>query len=371
MGKKDVNFAAGALVFARVKGYAPWPAKVTKADKKKYSVYFFGTGEISTNLKPEDLFDYLENKDKFVAKNLKRKFYKEAVDQIEAALKGEEDITAINTPPPDLTEAATDATPETETLETTQEKEPEVPAKKPPKLKAEVKVNTTVSPKKDADKSLNESAPEAVEGEIVSRSGRKIKPKRFVDAEVDEVLPAAKRKATAPATPEVKDEPKLARENSTDKTFEKLMKLESNLIELDHLIKSSVGLNGAQPEKCIEHLNEYKSLEITPLMLKKHPNCVETMKRLRRYVGNVKAWEMDESLRQDFDSKAQQIRLAAEDIYNSFKKMFDFASDQTPFFEFFMERVKEFQKRTAHMTLDQIHELIEEPMDLDAENNSQ
>lgn len=54
-------------------------------------------------------------------------------------------------------------------------------------------------------------------------------------------------------------------------------------------------------------------------MLKKNPNCVETMKRLRKYVGNTKAWNMPDEERIKFDFYAQQIRNKAEQIYNQFK----------------------------------------------------
>lgn len=54
-------------------------------------------------------------------------------------------------------------------------------------------------------------------------------------------------------------------------------------------------------------------------MLKKNPNCVETMKRLRKYVGNTKAWDMSDEERIKFDFYAQQIRTKAEQIYNQFK----------------------------------------------------
>jgi len=43
------------------------------------------------NIKYEDAFTYLDNKDKFAnEKNLKRNHFKEAMDQIELALNGED-----------------------------------------------------------------------------------------------------------------------------------------------------------------------------------------------------------------------------------------------------------------------------------------
>lgn len=92
MGKEKAgkSFNIGDLVFAKVKGYPAWPAKITKYNNKKYNVYFYGTGE-TANIKVEDLFTYVENKEKFATdKNMKRAKFNEAIDQIESALRGED-----------------------------------------------------------------------------------------------------------------------------------------------------------------------------------------------------------------------------------------------------------------------------------------
>lgn len=66
MDGKTTVFSAGDLVFAKVKGYAHWPATVngiiTKANSKslKYSVIFFGTSETAT-VKHNDICLYSEN----------------------------------------------------------------------------------------------------------------------------------------------------------------------------------------------------------------------------------------------------------------------------------------------------------------------
>ena len=62
-----------------------------------------------------------------------------------------------------------------------------------------------------------------------------------------------------------------------------------------------------------------KELEVTPLMLKKHPFCVNTIKRLRHYVGNLKEWDMTETDKILFNLKAQELRNCAVAIYSKFK----------------------------------------------------
>jgi len=114
MGKEKAgkSFNIGDLVFAKVKGYPAWPAKITKYNNKKYNVYFYGTGE-TANIKLEDLFTYADNKEKFATdKNMKRAKFNEAIDQIESALRGE-DSAPIDLPNTDETsESNTEATSE-------------------------------------------------------------------------------------------------------------------------------------------------------------------------------------------------------------------------------------------------------------------
>lgn len=311
-------------------------------------------------MKSEDLFDYVNNIIKFVTdKNLKRKYYKEAVEQIEAALKGQEDIASINYVAENRTEEGVNRTLEPETNQLKLEKTKNL-QRKSSKAKNDDSVDS-VRASKTTLKTNQESIDitDAVADAIVSRSGRKIKPKKFLDSDVDDVV-LAKRKHSFESEG-ICPTKKTKEANSSKLNIDHLLKLESNLIELDHLIKASVGLNGAQPDKCIQHLNEFKQLNITPIMLKKHPNCVETMKRLRRYVGNVKAWDMDDTLKESFNQKAHQIRLQAEEIYNNFKYMFNFKPDTSSFWEFFMELVESFRQNTQHLTTEQMYDLLDEP----------
>lgn len=82
MGKKVKEFKAGDFIFAKVKGYPAWPARVQGIRGKKYFVFFYGTREIA-NLPPNMIFDYAENKKKFLTKTVKRKDFNDGVKQIE------------------------------------------------------------------------------------------------------------------------------------------------------------------------------------------------------------------------------------------------------------------------------------------------
>lgn len=98
---------------------------------------------------------------------------------------------------------------------------------------------------------------------------------------------------------------------------------EVNLLQYDVEIKSSLQLSSADTSRCITVLEKYKNLEVTALMLKKNPQVAETIKRLRRYVGNTKEWNFTDEQQIEFNENAAKIRKLAETIYKNFKVTFD------------------------------------------------
>lgn len=94
---------------------------------------------------------------------------------------------------------------------------------------------------------------------------------------------------------------------------------EQTLLSLDFKIKQTLQLTSANPDSCLDLLGQLKELTLTPLVLKKNPHCVETMKRLRRYVGNTRNWQFTEEQKREFNEKAEKLRKISIEIYNSFK----------------------------------------------------
>nr|XP_014088310.1 hepatoma-derived growth factor-related protein 2 [Bactrocera oleae] len=462
MGKEKKQFNIGDLVFAKVKGYPAWPAKITKYNNKKYSVYFYGTGE-TANIKVEDLFQYVESKEKFATdKNLKRSNFREAIEQIEAALNGEDSA------PIDLPEAAATAD---ELLDDGIDGFADVTADD-----SQIQENATQEIiDKDADSSaanIDESLPNKPKedkqvpvvtsttdnAELVSRSGRKIKTKRYID-EVHEGpnlshSPPAKKKVpaegvgadskksakkssssskpTATITPTVKNsvgnksevynnlllafvppakcvgikldygKPEtFATPSERIKWEEKSRKdagdlkekleigqikldavkdrvivnpprskihqdaanrftnqmieqedalfVERDFIQMSQQLRESLGLKSADVNRCVELLKQYKDFELTQLMLLRNPDCVDIIRRLRRYVGNLKEWSLSAEEETEFRTKAEIIRNEAIVIYNYFKKIFKISSDQQ-FWEPFCDQVKTYKECTKHIS---------------------
>ncbi|XP_046980194.1 PC4 and SFRS1-interacting protein-like [Schistocerca americana] len=467
------TFHPGDKVFAKVRGYPPWPARVENVvastpNNVKYNVFFYGTAETAV-CKVEDLFLYYENKEKY-GKPIKRKGFAQALAQIEGR----------EPPPPNMpgsipTTQSADGESEGEgdlvidEAPRTSVSKPLVPdtaedKKRPVKRKRVTEIGPdeqeTKRTKRQSTsgnrKSMNKEplrTPETVgiqpspqRAEIVSRSGRKIKPKKFADDDdaaaaaaleegaIQTTILAADEGSSQEQKPSVKIEKssadieggakelkKTLRKNqsvranapsgqavcihiNTDeekalegalklkdlieagdiipKTMQmylkeesenthgqllierrkskiKWLKTELRLAQLDGAIKGCLGLLSADPDKCLQHLDELAGLSIDPLMLLKQPSLVETIRRLRHYVGNVDKWNFSEQQKAQFYPKTATIRNKAAYIYSQFKSLFTVPDNQS-FWSSFTERKLKFQKVTTAFPRECVHSFIQD-----------
>jgi len=466
------KYAPGALVFAKVKGYPPWPARITGlGSKDRYKIYFYGTYEIAT-LKSEDIWLYTpETKEKFAPKNMKRKGYTEGIDQIEntpeiAPVEGEYDLGMLDNTQDSQESLVIDDAPKksksavvAKTVLTEVAKKTVATPKtvsKPMKRKAEdASVEGETPAKRTAGSEVSTDGEDTTQGEEkFSRSGRAIKPKKFGDdvigspkqeAEVTErpskVTKSPKKDPSAQVSPtksdseprkmwvkvkntddlieinldkdrpesfesneakiewemasarkalkfkkrvesgefippeikkkleekeklSVEDRAVLDREKQLEKRKNKLrwLKIEQKLVDLDIAVKTALHLERPAPDRCITALDELNELAVAPLMLKKQPDIVTTIRRLRKYIGpqSYCNWP-DKEARDKMERAVQTIQTKADQIYNKFKSFFAYQEGDRTFWEMFESEVNEFKNKTAGMDESKILSLIRDP----------
>ncbi|XP_008215111.1 PC4 and SFRS1-interacting protein isoform X3 [Nasonia vitripennis] len=420
MVKLPKRFSVGERVFAKVRGYPPWPAKIESitdptSKQAKYHVSFFGTKEIGT-CKIEDLLVYADNKDK-LSKSVRRKYFHEGIQELEEDLKknpnpvsdsSKDSETSENVPEnvgEDISDkdneiaapASTDGEADTGNLvidegdkKKAMKRKSYIPpgtpdvsdAKKKRGRKSMATILAENTPKQDT---AHDSQDEDSEKKNVSRSGRKIKPKRFHDSDAEVTIESSKIEPTdrrrtkikveesnenqeSPITPikkrmSVENEKKAKDEAEIQKELKlKTLRTEAHITFLDTQIRSSLGLEQANVEECLEAMDQMLELQITPLMLKKHSHIVEAIKRLRRYVGNLTDWNYTEEETAAFKQKADEIKKKAEKIYIKFKSLFTIPEGQT-FWNTFVEQLEQFRKITKDMTQEEVFALIDDPTD--------
>lgn len=96
------------------------------------------------------------------------------------------------------------------------------------------------------------------------------------------------------------------------------LKIESNLLQYDSKIKAALTLDKANPREALEYMELMLKLDVSPLMLKKHPHVMDMARRLRKYIGNVDEWDMRGDELQEFLKDAETIRKKADEVFVKF-----------------------------------------------------
>lgn len=463
--KAGPSFKSGDLVFAKVKGYPAWPARVTNpVDEKglKYHVFFYGTYE--TAVVPKDGIWIYNQATKEKYGKQKRKGFSEAIVEIEQtpdiALPQdvpeheyldntfdppaeEEKAEVVEDTKPEGSIATDDEAPLT-IDESSRSRSTSVGKGKATKRKAdEIDTSITETDEKTDNqpkKAKIEITPSTDQTAPTSRSGRLIKPKKFVDDDLNssktnnspstsETSQNTKKKqeqrkmwvqvkatgdmleinldkdrpvkfdskdaevqwerATAnnalkfkesvesgqfiPEEIRKKLEQKINRTPQEEEILQKekqmqsrkekvrFLKIEQRVIDLDHAIKVAVHYEHPDMPKCLELLDELYQLPVTTLMLKKQPDIVTTIRKLRKYIG-PQIEPSDPQLGKDWEVNSQRIRFLAEQIILKMSSDFTINEGDT-FWNVFEESVEKFREETKGLDPGQVVHLFIDPTD--------
>jgi len=456
--KGGPSFKSGDLVFAKVKGYPAWPARVTNpVDEKglKYHVFFYGTYE--TAVVPKDgIWIYSQaTKEKYGKQ--KRKGFSEAIVEIETTpdialpqdaqeaeyldntydppgaeveadntqeFKPEDSIATDDETPLTIDESSRSRSATVGKGKATKRKADELDASitdneekgdnQPKKAKTEVSSSTDstaptsrsgrlIKPKKFVDEDLNSSKTSAdtsqntkkkqdprkmwvqvkATGDMLEINLDKDRPVKFdsKDAEVQweratannalkfkesvesgQFIPEEIRKKLEQKvnrTPQ--EEEILQKEKQMQSRKEKVrwLRVEQRLIDLDIAIKTAVHYEHPNMPKCLELLDELYQMPITPLMLKKQPDIVTTIRKLRKYIG-PQTEPSDPKDAEEWRTNSEKIRLKADAVFHKIQACFTVPEGDS-FWDAFEKAVVEFRDVTKGLDRSQVLHMVADP----------
>ena len=131
------------------------------------------------------------------------------------------------------------------------------------------------------------------------------------------------------------------------------MKIEKRMLDLDIAIRGALNYDEPDMAKSVILIKELQSLAIQPLMLKKYPEIVMTLRKVRKYIGpKTQEFERLEDI--------LNVRLAADTALKKIQSLFNTPPDVS-FSKYFQKMVEEFQIATKGYEEEEIHCLIVDP----------
>lgn len=123
-------------------------------------------------------------------------------------------------------------------------------------------------------------------------------------------------------------------------------------------IKKSLHFENPDMAKCLELLAELYCLGVAPLMLKKQPDIVTTIRKLMKYVGPS---NMEGATADEWGVDSQKIRLKAKQIFMKMQSSFA-VPEGVSFWDAFETEVVNFRDATNGMERNKILAMVKDPV---------
>lgn len=147
---------------------------------------------------------------------------------------------------------------------------------------------------------------------------------------------------------------------------EEYLYTEREIVQLSMELRRCLGINQANTVRCIEILQELKKCRFGRLMLLRNPDCVDCIRRMMRYIGNLGSWNLSAEAEEKFKVNAEIIRKDAAIIYKNFKK--PFFTTRHDFWDMFCNLVEEYESVTKNIPISTCMKLSLEEYDQLLEN---
>lgn len=346
-------FTVEDLVFAKLKGYRPWPAKIQNIDTcGKISVFFYGTYEKGVLKNDKNIWLFSPaTKEKFGkvsnANTPSNKLFLKAVNELEnkpeIANQKPEPLQIRITSTTSITPIFPPVSPASSLLSKQHRSDRKIYVQvKDTEEFIEIDLDKETKRKRPLNLSLHEHLEwEKANLKEALKFKKMVEEGKYVPEEV--VVKLEKKANMTDKEKAVYDKWKILQGQRKEKI--KWLKSERRLVKIEKEFRHCLNPTSPDLQRCIQILDEMTHLQMSPLMFKKQPQVMSTMDKMRCYVGPKQGMELDELV--------QKVRTKSKAIYLKMQSSFDTPMN-TPFKEFFESELEKFNAHCQELSVEQV-----------------